>query len=103
MMKELLHEDAFRKYLGEVLSSERVMRDCISRCRRVELYEGNLLNHHNVDGGRSLLKRLEYSTFDERSGVEQRHLIPIDGNVRTGTASLRNAVNHYMDFLKQQG
>jgi hypothetical protein len=103
MMKELVNEDAFRRYLGKVLSSDRVIRDCISRCRRVELFEGNLLNHYNLDGGRSLLNRLEYSASDERSGAGQRHSIPIDGKIRTGTASLRNAVQHYLDFLKQQG
>ena len=102
MMKELVHEDAFREYLGKVLSSERLIRDCISRSRRVELHEGNLLNHYNVDSGRALLNRLEYSTSDEQSGIEQRHSIPIDGKIRTGTSSLRNAVQHYLDFLKQQ-
>ncbi|MFF2155176.1 hypothetical protein ACFVVQ_07665 [Paenibacillus chitinolyticus] len=103
MIKELVHEDAFREHLGNVLSSERVLRDCISRCRRVELHEGNLLNHYNLDGGRSLLNRLEYSASDEKSDAKQRHSIPIDGKIRTGTASLRNAVQHYLDFLKQKG
>lgn len=102
-MRELAHEGAFRKYLGNTLSGERLVSDCISRCRRVERCEGSLLNHFNVNSGSLLLNRLEYSATDERSGTQQRHSIPIRGKIRTGTASCKEAVNRYFDFLKQQG
>ncbi|RJE90723.1 hypothetical protein D3P07_01050 [Paenibacillus sp. 1011MAR3C5] len=108
MIKELVHEDAFRKYLGKVLSSERLIRDCISRSRRVELHEGNLLKHYNVDCGSSLLDRLSYSKDDANRGIEPAHGISFKGSkgyisIYEGTVSLKQAVVHYFDFLKQQG
>lgn len=107
MMKELAHEDAFRRYLGKVLSSERLVRDCISRCRRVEQQEGSLYNHYSNDRGRALMERLTYSKEDADRDLEPAHSITFKGSkgyqsIYEGTASLRNAVMHYMDFLKQQ-
>lgn len=106
MMKELLHEDAFRSYLGKELSSERLIRDCISRCRRVEQTEGSLYNHYSNDRGRTLLERLTYSKEDAERELEPAHGIIFKGSkghqsIYEGTASLRNAVQHYIDFLKQ--
>lgn len=60
MRKQLINEDVFRSYLNKTLSSEEQVRDCISRCRRVEESEGNLIKHYTNDRGRSLMERLTY-------------------------------------------
>jgi hypothetical protein len=103
MRIELERESEFRSYLQGVTRNVAVQRDNISRCRTVSEHEGSIFNHYLQDKGKALLDRLIYTTSDERSGAEQRHSIPIDGNIRTGTASYKAAVKRYFDFLKQQG
>ncbi len=107
LMKLLISEEEFRAYLGKVLSSERLVRDCISRCRRVEQSEGNLHDEYIKDCGRSLLNRLSYSKEDAERGLDPEHRVTFKGSkgsqsIREGTASLRNAVQHYFEFLNQQ-
>lgn len=105
MQKGLESEEAFRGYLGRILSSERIIRDCISRCRRVERWEGGLVKHYSDNQGKALLERLAYSKEDADHGLEPKHNIPINGNkgyysIYEGTTSLRHAVQHYFDFLR---
>lgn len=107
MARHITNEDAFRSYLGKALSSERLVRDCISRCRRVEQSEGSLYDHYSIDRGGTLLERLTYSKDDADRGLEPVHGITFKGSkgyqsIYEGTASLRNAVQHYMNFLKHQ-
>lgn len=106
-MKSLISEEEFRAYLGRVLSSERLVRDCISRCRRVEQSEGNLHDGYTKDCGRSLLNRLSYSKEDADRGLDPEHGVTFKGSKgyqskREGTASLRNAVQDYFEFLNEQ-
>jgi hypothetical protein len=61
-------------------------RDAISRCRRIERHEGNLDEHFKKDKMASLLNSIS------------NYSIPIDGNVKNGTASLLNAANLYISF-----
>tara|TARA_R110000744_G_scaffold149756_2_gene262926 strand:+ start:423 stop:1178 length:756 start_codon:yes stop_codon:yes gene_type:complete len=75
----------------------------ISNCRNVENYEGDLDQHYIKDYGLSLLKKLSYSTSDERNNSPANHKIPIDGNMRNGSATLKQAVNLYMSFKKENG
>lgn len=72
----------------------------ISNCRNVENYEGDLDQHFIKDYGLSLLNKLSYSTSDERNNSPAKHKIPIDGNMRNGSATLKQAVNLYMSFKK---
>lgn len=73
----------------------------ISNCRNVENYEGDLDKHFFKDSGISLLERLAYSTADERDNLPANHKVPINGNVRNGSATLKQAVKLYMDFMKE--
>ncbi len=75
----------------------------ISNCRNVENYEGDLDQHFIKDYGLSLLEKLSYSTADERNNSPAKHKIPIDGNIRNGSATLKQAVNLYMSFRKDNG
>jgi len=102
-----MKEDAFKSYLAQRFPGEakRAVRDnALSRCRRVERFEGNLDEHFDKDGMDSLLYRLEYSQRDEDLELQPRHSIPIEGkktsSMREGTASLKNAIAIYCDFRK---
>ena len=70
----------------------------VSNCRRVEKYEGNLDEHYDNDTMRTLLSRLRYSADDEDKNLPPRHQIPIYRNLRTGSATLRQAVSLYQQF-----
>jgi hypothetical protein len=70
----------------------------LANCRTVKRYEGDLDHHFDQDQIRSLIERLTYSTEDERRNRPARHRIPIHGNVRNGTATLKSAVNLYKKF-----
>lgn len=94
-----MRKDEFWQYLRyEVEYDERTCRSRVSNCLRVESFEGNLDTAFEQDGLKSLLSRLTYSVSDERLGNPPRHRVPIDGNIRNGTATLRNAVKLYGDF-----
>jgi hypothetical protein len=77
---------------------KRPRGDALSRCRRVEKYEGDLDAHFKKDKMRSLLESLTYTKADQEAGVSPQHTIPIDGNILNGTASLRNAVKLYLQL-----
>ena len=64
----------------------------------MEHYEGDLDSHFESDGMNVLLSRLDYSTTDERIGARQRHSVPISGNVRNGTATLKSHTKLYWEF-----
>lgn len=70
----------------------------ISNCRTVESYEGNLDEHYIKDYGASLTERLSYSAADERNNLPAKHKVPINGNIRNGSATLKQAVKLYMAF-----
>lgn len=85
------------EFNGKPLST---IQNRISNCRNVENYEGDLDQHFIKDYGLSLLEKLSYSTSDERINSPSKHRIPIDGNMRNGSATLKQAVNLYMSFRK---
>lgn len=76
----------------------RTIGSRISNCKRVEKFEGDLDSLFDNDGLANLLERLTYSTEDARYRRRPRHKVPINGDVRTGTATLKTAVTLYRDF-----
>lgn len=91
--------DTFKIWLDEENGSDfRTIQSRISNCRTVERFEGDLDEHFIKDNGLSLLDKLSYSTEDERNQTPPAHTIPINGNVRTGSATLKQAVKLYMTF-----
>lgn len=98
-------EEAFRSWLSNHRPNRdglkldiRTIGSRISNCRTVERYEGDLDLHFDQDRLSGLLERLKYSTEDERANRSALHNIPIDGNIRNGTATLRSAVSLYRTF-----
>ncbi len=91
--------ELFKIWLDEENGSDfRTIQSRISNCRTVENYEGDLDEHYIKDNGMSLLDSLTYSTEDERNQMPTNHKVPINGNLRTGSATLKQAVKLYMTF-----
>ena len=100
-----MKEDAFRLWLLNHHSNAdgasldiRTISSRLSNCRTVERYEGDLDLQFDQDQLRSLFECLTYSAEDERQSRPVRHRIPINGNLRNGSATLRSAVSLYKEF-----
>lgn len=89
----------FRNWLEEQGYKPNVVNSRVANCLTVCNYEGDLDVLYGEDGCQDLLMRLCYSTEDERWGRPAKHKIPIRGNIRTGSATLKQAVNLYLRFL----
>ena len=76
----------------------------VANISTIEKYYGEdidtIIKNRGVHG---LLNELSYSTDDERNNRPQKHKVPIHGNVRTGSATLKQAVNRYVEFYEATG
>lgn len=73
----------------------------ISNLRRVEAAYGDLDAIYDDDGFASLLSELSYSTNDARINAPNRSLLPINGDLYNGLATLRSALSKYMRFRQE--
>lgn len=93
-------------YLKWLLNSKGLKRaTCLSRvsnCATVERFEGDLDAFYENDRLAGLLERLTYTTDDERHDADPKHGVPIKGNVRRSTATMKSAVTLYRDFRDSQ-
>lgn len=100
-----MQERQFRDYLrdrhvgksGGALT-ENTIRSRIANCKRIEAYEGNLDDLVDRDGLSDLLSRLDYTTADQGAGKPLQHKVPIDGDWRNGSATLKAAAELYKKF-----
>lgn len=92
-----MKEQEFKNWL-EKKYKKSVAQSRFSNCVRVENHVGDLDKYFNSDKCLSLIDSLTYSTEDFRNNELPNHSIPINGNIRTGTATLKQAVNLYVDF-----
>lgn len=81
---------------------ENTAHSRMSNCLTVCTYEGDLDEHFAKDKCKNLIERLSYSTDDERHNLPPKHNIPINGNIRNGSATLKQAVTLYMKFLNEE-
>ena len=94
-----MQEGDFERWLLDVRGfSHRTVDSRLSNCRRLERYEGDLDGHFDRDGLECLIARLAYSTTDRRHNTPPRHSVPIEGDLRDGSASLKSAATLYKDF-----
>lgn len=101
----IMNIEHFRAYLSKKYDNERVIGDAISRCKRVEKYEGDLDEHYSKDAGISILNKLSYSKEDSLRQIEPKHSIPIKGSkgyqsIYEGTLSIYRATELYFDYKK---
>ena len=101
-------ESKFRDYLrclrkrdGGVRLQEGTIQSRINNCKNVERHEGDLDQHFDKDRCRDLLQRLSYSIVDHDTHNPPNHKIPIDGDLRNGSATLKSAVKLYAEFRLQ--
>ena len=73
----------------------------ISNLRRIEAAYGDLDAIHDEDDFASVLSDLNYSTNDARSSAPNRARVTINGDLRTGLATLRSALSKYMRFRQE--
>ena len=90
----------FRTWLTENGYLPNVVNSRVTNCETVCRYEGDLDDFFEEDECEKLLQRLCYTADDERNHRPVRHSIPINGNQRTGSATLKQAVNLYVKFRK---
>ena len=94
-----MRKDEFARYLREVRGQgESTVGTFLSRCVRLEKWEGDLDVHFGRDGMKDLIDRLTYSAEDERQGLQPRHDVPIRGDRRKISAALKTAASAYRDF-----
>lgn len=91
----------FKNWLKEQGYQPNVVNTRAGNCETVCNYEGDLDILYSKDKCHDLLNRLSYSKDDERHNRPTKHFIPINGNKRTGSATLKQAVNLYIKFLNK--
>ena len=94
----------FESYLRDVKGFlAGTIRNRLSDCDRLARHEGDLDAHFDKDGMEDLLARLTYSTGDQRRDLPPKHCVPINGDIRTGTATLKSAAKLYRSFREYDG
>lgn len=83
-------------------SDPRSVGSYVSMLGRVEAAYGDLDTAFSEDRFAALLGDLTYSTADSRAAVPNPSRITINGDLYSGLASLRSAVNKYRAFLNQR-
>ena len=74
----------------------------VSNCGAIEKVYGNLEEHYFLDGCKNILSQLQYTKKDERENNEKMHLINIDGNIYNGTATLRQTLSRFVEFMNDK-
>lgn len=98
-----MDRESFYKWLQIIKKYDQgTCNSRISNCLRIEKYYGELDEIYAKDKCENLKKELEYSRKDFKRGVSPKHRIPIDGDAYNGTATLRSALNLYLEFKDNQ-
>jgi hypothetical protein len=93
-----MNEGAYRAWLDQKYDNPLVKAARISNCRTVEKNYGDLDTQYDADKLASLLQTLRYSRADETARRANPTKIPINGDLRTGLATLKSAVTLYKMF-----
>jgi hypothetical protein len=99
VVRPTMKEDAFRSWLSNSRGyGIGTVRSRVSNCKTIESHEGDLDQLFEQDKLCGLIDKLAYSKSDEKQNQPARHQIPINGNLYSGTATLRSAVSLYKQF-----
>ncbi|MBB4021876.1 MULTISPECIES: AAA family ATPase [Actibacterium] len=93
------YEAEFKAWLEEKGQSLQTVSSRISSAKRVEQYLGDLDELFSTQTKEKVLEKFAYSTEDEREGRPNPSPVPINGVLRTGLASIRQALELYHSFL----
>lgn len=97
-----MKQDEFRKWMIAQGQAEATASSRVSSAKRVEQYLGDLDELFVQEDLDTILNRFAYSAEDERAERPNPSPVPIDGVLRTGLASLQQALKLYHTFLTQQ-
>ncbi|MEO7026865.1 MAG: hypothetical protein ABI056_04840, partial [Caulobacteraceae bacterium] len=74
--------------------------NAVSRIKRLAIDYGDLQQHHERDRLAQILSELTYGMEDERRGRPNPSRAHINGDLRTGLASLKNAAILFRNYLE---
>jgi hypothetical protein len=95
--------EEFAMWLKETKNYKtNVLQARLSTCRRVEAYYSDLDSHYRKDRGKHLSTSFSYSLRDEREKKLTLHVVPMNGNLRAGTATMKAAIKLYIQFKRQE-
>ena len=97
-----MNENDFKIWLEEKGLAPNTVSARISNAKRIEQYLGDLDDLFSAPEKDKVLEQFNYTTADEREGRPNPSPVPIDGDWRTGLATLRSALELYRDFLETQ-
>lgn len=94
-----MNRESFYRWLQTIKKyDQRTCNSRISNCLRIEKYYGDLDEIYAIDKCENLKKEFQYSMEEFRKGISPKHRIPIKGDSYNGTATLRKALNLYLEF-----
>lgn len=88
----------YKAWLEQEKYAPNTVNAQLYRAERVEDHHGNLDEHYAKDRMESLLSMLRYSKDDKRRNHPNPSKLPIDGDLQTGLAAYRGAVERYRRF-----
>lgn len=91
-----MKRELFRKFLTENSYDTTTVNNRIANVQNIENHYGDIDEYILSGKANSLLEELTYSKEDEENRIPQRHKVPIEGNIRTGTATLKHAFKLYL-------
>jgi 5-methylcytosine-specific restriction enzyme B len=97
-----MKQDEFKKWLVAKGHTDLTASSRVSSAKRVEEYLGDLDALFSDQDLNNILKQFAYSTEDERAERPNPSPVPIDGVLRTGLASIRQALTLYHSFFTEQ-
>lgn len=99
---EAMKQEEFRKWLVAQGQTEATTSSRVSSAKRVEQYLGDLDELFAKEDRDSILNRFAYTAEDERAERPNPSPVPVDGVLRTGLASLQQALKLYHSFVTEQ-
>lgn len=96
-----MKQDEFQAWLRAQGHAEKTVASRVSTARRIEQFVGDLDELFARQDRDSVLNRFAYSTDDERAQRPNPSPVPINGDLRTGLASLQQALKLYHGFLTE--
>lgn len=98
-----MKDNEFRAWLYSIPMNPNPIKDCISRCRKVEkALAVDLDKAYKKDGGKAVIKALTYTPSDEKNNmpIPEGFKFKPDANIRFRFTDLRSATNKYFAFCR---
>lgn len=97
-----MKETNFFKWLIDKGQKDSSAQSIISRVKRIEAVYPDLYSRIADESIVNLLNVFTYTKADEAKSREPLHKIEIEGNLYTGTQSLRTALAQYIEFMQSE-